>query len=119
MPDTFDVQSLRAEFPALAQTHGGRPVVFLDGPGGTQVPRRVVTAVSEYLVRCNANHGGAFRTARESDEILHDAHAAAADLLNATSPDEIAFGNNMTTLTFAVSRAVGRTLRAGDEVLLT
>jgi cysteine desulfurase family protein (TIGR01976 family) len=93
--------------------------MFLDGPGGTQVPRRVIDAMVDYLTRCNANHGGAFATSRESDRVLAEAHAAAADLLHAPSPDEVVFGANMTTLTFHLSWAVGRTLRPGDEVMVT
>jgi cysteine desulfurase family protein (TIGR01976 family) len=96
-----------------------RAPIYLDGPGGTQVPQCVLDAMIRYLTTCNANHGGVFTTSRESDAILHDAHRAAADLCNAPSPDEIVFGANMTTLTFHLSRAFGRTLRPGDEVLVT
>jgi len=119
MMDTFDVAALRSQFPALAQTHDGRPVVFLDNPGGTQVPQSVVDAMSDYLVHSNANHGGAFATSERSDAILHEAHAAMADMYNATSPDEIVFGPNMTTLTLSVSRALARDLGPGDEVVVT
>src|SRR5262245_9606687 len=115
----IDVSSLRREFPALQRTAHGRPAVFLDGPGGTQVPRRVVEAMSHYLTACNANHGGLFATAVESDAVLAEAHRAVADLLNAPSPDEVVFGPNMTALTFHLSRAFARTLRPGDEVLVT
>jgi cysteine desulfurase family protein (TIGR01976 family) len=115
----LDVSSLRRQFPALQQVRDGMPLLFLDGPGGTQVPQRVMDAMVRYLTTCNANHGGAFATSRESDRILHAAHDALADLLNAPSPDEIIFGPNMTTLTFHLSRAIGRTLRPGDEVLVT
>ncbi len=115
----FDVEASRRQFPALQQTREGRTPVFLDGPGGTQVPQRVIDAMTEYLTTCNANHGGVFTTSRLSDAILHKAHQAAADLLNAPSADEIVFGPNMTTLTFQVSRAFGRTLRPGDEVHVT
>jgi cysteine desulfurase family protein (TIGR01976 family) len=115
----FDVHSLREQFPALNQTRDGRRPVFLDGPGGTQVPRRVVEAMVHYLTTCNANNGGRFATSRESDRILRSAHEAAADLLNAPSPDEVVFGPNMTTLTFHLSRALARTLRPGDEVVVT
>jgi cysteine desulfurase family protein (TIGR01976 family) len=93
--------------------------VFLDGPGGTQVPRPVIDAMVDYLSRCNANCGGPFRTSLESDAILAEAHNAAADLLNAPSPDEVVFGQNMTSLTFQISRSLGRTWKAGDAVLLT
>jgi cysteine desulfurase family protein (TIGR01976 family) len=118
----LDVPSLRRQFPALQlspEGAGGRPPVFLDGPGGTQVPQRVIDAVSHYLGTCNANHGGLFATSRASDAILHSAHAAGADLLNASSPEEVVFGPNMTTLTFHLSRALGRTWKPGDEVLVT
>jgi cysteine desulfurase family protein (TIGR01976 family) len=115
----FDVHSLRQQFPALNQTRDGRRPIFLDGPGGTQVPQRVVDAVVHYLTTCNANNGGLFATSRESDRILHSAHEAIADLLNAPSPDEVVFGANMTTLTFHFSRALARTLRPGDEVVVT
>src|SRR5207253_7988858 len=91
----FDVTALREQFPALRQVRDGQIPVFLDGPGGTQVPQRVLDALVQYLTRCNANHGGVFATSRESDAVLHDAHAAAADLLNAPAPDEIIFGANM------------------------
>jgi cysteine desulfurase family protein (TIGR01976 family) len=113
------VATVRAQFPALLREHAGRAYSYLDGPGGTQVPRRTIEAMSRYLERSNANHEGAFPTSEESDAILAEAHAAAADFLGAAGPDEVAFGQNMTTLTFAVSRAIGRTLRPGDEILVT
>jgi cysteine desulfurase family protein (TIGR01976 family) len=115
----FDVESLRRQFPALNTPRDGSLPVFLDGPGGTQVPQRVIDAMVHYLATCNANHGGAFATSRESDRIIDEAHAAAADLLNAPSADEIVFGANMTTLTFHLSRAIGKTLRPGDEIIVT
>jgi cysteine desulfurase family protein (TIGR01976 family) len=115
----LDVTSLRSQFPALGRTRQGRTPIFLDGPGGTQVPLRVVEAMSHYLTTCNANHGGLFATSRESDRILEEAHLAAADLLNAPSAEEVVFGANMTTLTFHLSRSLGRTLRPEDEVVVT
>src|SRR5262245_12783036 len=115
----LDVPSLRRQFPALHCPRDGRPAVFLDGPGGTQVPQRVIDAMARYLATCNANHGGAFATSRESDRILRAAHAAVADLLNAPSAEEVVFGPNMTTLTFHLSRALARTWRPGDEVIVT
>jgi cysteine desulfurase family protein (TIGR01976 family) len=115
----LDVASLRQQFPALRRTIRGRSPVFLDGPGGTQVPLSVIDAMGRYLATCNANRGGRFTTSRESDAILLQAHEAVADFLNAPSPDEVVFGPNMTTLTFALSRAFGRTLRPGDRVLAT
>ncbi len=115
----LDVTRAREQFPALHQRSGGRFPVFLDGPGGTQVPRRVIDAVADYFTTCNANHGGLFATSRKSDQVLERAHEAIAALLNAPSPDEVVFGPNMTTLTFHLSRSIGRTLRPGDEVLVT
>jgi len=119
MSGLFDVQGVRARFPALSQVQDGRPVVFFDNPGATQCPQTVIDAVSGYLTSHNANRGGAFATSRRSDAILADAHQAMADLLGAESPAEIAFGANMTTLTFGVSRALGRTLAPGDEIVVT
>jgi cysteine desulfurase family protein (TIGR01976 family) len=115
----IDLSPSRAQFPALARQDAGRSAVFFDGPGGTQVPQSVIDAMSRYLVTCNANHHGAFRTSRESDAVLVAAHAAMADFLNAPSPDEIVFGPNMTSLTFQFSRAIGRRLEPGDEVIVT
>jgi cysteine desulfurase family protein (TIGR01976 family) len=115
----FDVDALRSEFPALAREQDGRPVVFLDGPGGTQVPQRVIDAVAGYLRDTNANAGGAFTTSRESDAMTEEAHAAVADFLGAGSPDEIKFGYNMSTLTLHIGRSIGATLTAGDEIVVT
>jgi cysteine desulfurase family protein (TIGR01976 family) len=113
------IEACRRQFPALRRTVGGRPAVFLDGPAGTQVPQRVIDAVADYLAHANANHGGAFATSQESDRLLDEAHQAAADLLGASDPACICFGQNMTSLTFAFSRAVARTWRAGDEIVVT
>jgi len=113
------VDRVRAQFPALARKHGDAAYSYLDGPGGTQVPRRTIAAMAAYLERSNANHEGAFPTSEESDAILAEAHAAAADFLNSEGPDAVVFGPNMTTLTFAVSRAIGRTLARGDEIVVT
>jgi cysteine desulfurase family protein (TIGR01976 family) len=116
----FDVEALRAEFPALARLGpDGRPVVFLDGPGGTQVPQRVIDAVSDYFLRTNANAGGAFVTSESSDAVTEEAHAAVADLLGAGSRDEIKFGYNMSTLTLHIGRSIGATLGPGDEIVVT
>jgi len=117
--DKFDVDWVRGQFPALAQTQNGRPVVYLDNPGGTQVPQPVIDAMTGYLVHSNANHGGAFATSERSDAILHEAHAAMADMVNAALPDEIVFGPNMTTLTLSVSRALAREIGPGDEIVVT
>lgn len=114
----LDLDWIRAQFPALAQEIGGQPAVFFDGPGGTQVPRRVIDAIGDYLIRANANTHGAFATSRRTDETIAAAHAAMADLLGCDS-DEVVFGPNMTTLTFAISRAIGRELGPGDEIVVT
>ncbi len=115
----FDVDALRAEFPALARQQEGRTVAFLDGPGGTQVPQRVIDAVSDYYLNANANSGGAFTTSELSDGIADEAHAAVADFLGAASPDEIKFGYNMSTLTLHIGRSIGATLNPGDEIVVT
>jgi cysteine desulfurase family protein (TIGR01976 family) len=114
----FNVAWARAQFPALAQEVNGHPAVFFDGPGGTQVPERVIDAMCDCLVRSNANTQGAFSTSRRSDEIIAGAHAAIADLLGCDA-DEVVFGPNMTTLAFALSHALARELRAGDEAVVT
>ncbi|MGH2418493.1 MAG: aminotransferase class V-fold PLP-dependent enzyme, partial [Candidatus Limnocylindria bacterium] len=115
----MDVAAVRDHFPALARTIDGTPVAYLDGPGGTQVPRECIAAMTAYLERSNANHGGAFSASVETDAILDEVHAAGADFVCAHDPAEIAFGPNMTTITLAVSRALGRDLQLGDEVVLT
>ena len=116
---SFDIDALRGEFPALAREQDGRPVAFLDGPGGTQVPQRVIDAVVGYYRDSNANSGGAFTTSELSDAISDEAHAAVADFLGAASPDEIKFGYNMTTLTLHIGRSIGATLAPGDEIVVT
>src|SRR5580693_3312889 len=110
---SFDLFHIRAQFPALTQTVNGHPAAFLDGPGGTQVPQRVIDAISNYLRRDNANTGGAYATSRNTDAMLAEARAAMADFLNCGA-DEIVFGPNMTTLTYAMSRAIGRNLKPGE-----
>jgi cysteine desulfurase family protein (TIGR01976 family) len=114
----LDLDWVRAQFPALAQSVDGRPAVFLDGPGGTQVPQRVIDAIADYLARNNANTGGAYLTSRNTDGMIAEARSAMADFLNCDA-DEIVFGPNMTTLTFALSRALGREFGPGDEIVLT
>ncbi len=109
---------IRAHFPALQRRHKGQAVAHFDGPGGTQVPRAVVEAVSDYLYHHNANSHWTFPTSRETDEIITGARHALADFLNA-APNEIAFGANMTTLTFHLARALGRSYGAGDEIVVT
>src|SRR4030088_1563665 len=115
---TLDVQWVRAQFPSLAQTVNGHRAAFVDGPGGTQVPQRVIDAITDYLRRDNANTGGAYATSRHTDAMIAGARAAMADFLNCGA-DEIVFGPNMTSLTFAISRAIGRDLGPGDEILVT
>ena len=113
------VESCRHQFPALTREIAGEPVAFFDGPAGTQVPSRVIDGVCQYLSQCNANHGGLFATSQESDDLLWEAHGAVADLLGADDPATISFGPNMTTLTFSLSRALARTWRPMDEVVVT
>jgi cysteine desulfurase family protein (TIGR01976 family) len=105
---------VRQQFPSL-----DRKDVFFDNPGGTQIARQSLDRINNYLLECNANHEGAFRTSKQSDAMLHEAHVAMADFLNAASPDEIVFGNNMTTLTLHFSRSLARTLNQGDEIVVT
>jgi len=114
----LDLPWVRSQFPALAQTVNGHHAVFFDGPGGTQVPQRVIDAIADYLSRNNANSGGAYHTSRNTDRMIADARSAMGDFLNCDA-DEIVFGPNMTTLTFAMSRALSRELRPGDEIVLT
>ena len=115
----LDLQSVRRQFPALALKVDGQPVVYVDNPAGTQVPQRVIDRTAEYWRTMNANQGGTFATSRRSDALIAQVRQAAATLLNAASADEIVFGPNMTTLTFAVSRAIGRELKPGDEIVVT
>src|SRR6185295_10219401 len=109
----FDVAAVRARFSALQ-----RSTAFFDGPGGTQTPDSVIDAVASYLREANANLGGPFETSLRSDQVVDAAHDAAARFLGA-SPSEVGFGQNMTTLNFALTRALGRELSAGDEIVVT
>ena len=113
------VARLRTQFPALSRRVHDLPAVYFDGAAGTQVPQRVIDAISEYLVRHNANHEGVFATSVDSDRVLDEAHRAAADFLGTADSGTVAFGANMTTLTFALSRALARTWQPGDEIVLT
>ena len=115
----LNIKTIREQFPALALKDEGKARIYLDNPGGTQVPRQVLERMEHYLIHTNSNHGGPFRTSVESDKVLEDAHQGMADMLNAKSADEIIFGANMTSLTFAVSRSIGRLLKRGDAILLT
>jgi cysteine desulfurase family protein (TIGR01976 family) len=115
---TFPIDEVRAQFPALARRDEGRPRIYFDAPGGTQACRPAIDRMRAHLEEGSANSGGAFATSVETDALSEAAHAAAADLLGA-EPGDIAFGPNMTSLTFSVSRALGRTWQAGDEVIVT
>lgn len=112
MPLNSDL--IRQQFPSLQRSD-----VFFDNPGGTQIARHSLDRIQRYLLESNANHEGAFRTSRDSDAVLHEARQAVADFLNAASPDEIVFGNNMTTITFNLARALSRRLSPGDEIVVT
>lgn len=113
-----DLSHVRSRFPALAREQDGRPVVFVDAPGGSHVPEAVIEAIGGYLRSSNANTHGAFATSEETDLLIAEAHRAAADLLHA-DPDEVVFGPNSTTLLLAFSRSLARDLRPGDEVVVT
>jgi cysteine desulfurase family protein (TIGR01976 family) len=115
----FDIEGVRAHFPALARQLDGRPVAYLDGPAGTQVPHECIEAITSYLETSNANSHGRFRSSYETDTLLADVHAAGADFVGSADAGEIVFGANMTTLTFAVSRALGRGMDPGDEIVVT
>jgi len=111
---TFDLAKIRRQFPAL---HGG--ALYLDNPGGTQAAKNCLDGVMDYMIESNANHGGAFRTARESDAVIHKARTAMAEFLNAARAEEIVFGQNMTSLTFHLSRSLARRLQPGDGIVVT
>jgi cysteine desulfurase family protein (TIGR01976 family) len=111
---TLDLNRIRKQFPSL-----DRPAIFFDNPGGTQIARPSLDRITRYLLECNANHEGAFETSKKSDAVLDEAHAAMADFYNASSPEEIVFGNNMTTLTLHMSRSLSRDWKAGDEIVVT
>ncbi|MEW6404803.1 MAG: cysteine desulfurase-like protein [Chloroflexota bacterium] len=111
---TLKLEAVRKQFPSL-----NRPAIFFDNPGGTQIAQQSIDRINRYLLECNANHEGAFETSKKSDEILHEAHVAMADFLNAARPEEIIFGNNMTTLTLHISRSLARMLNPGDEIVVT
>lgn len=110
----YDVNLVRQQFPSL-----DRPAIFFDNPAGTQIAKPSLDRINRYLLEHNANHEGQFETSRQSDAVLHEAHAAMADFLNASRPEEIIFGNNMTTLTLHMSRTLARNLQAGDNILVT
>jgi cysteine desulfurase family protein (TIGR01976 family) len=108
----------RSQFPALQRKVQNQPAIFFDGPGGTQVPQQVIEAISLYLSQSNANEGGPFVTSIETEQLIVDAHEAIADFLGCDA-EEVVFGSNMTTLTFALARSLGREFQAGDEIIVT
>ncbi|MBD2361653.1 cysteine desulfurase-like protein [Anabaena minutissima FACHB-250] len=116
--ESLDLKWIRGQFPALNQKINGQPAIFFDGPGGTQVPGAVLDAISDYLVRSNANAHGAFATSARTDAVITAARVAIADFLGCSS-DEVVFGANMTSLTFTLSRAIARTIKPGDEIIVT
>jgi cysteine desulfurase family protein (TIGR01976 family) len=116
--EKLDVAWVRSQFPSLQTQVNGQIAAFLDGPAGTQAPMQVIQAIQNYLTTSNANTGGGFPTSRQTEEMIANARAAMADFFNCER-DEVVFGQNMTTITFALSRAIGRELRCGDEILLT
>ncbi len=115
---TLDIGWVRSQFPSLQTQVNGQPAAFLDGPAGTQAPTQVMHAIQSYLMGANANTCGAFLTSRRSDEMIAGTRAAMADFFHCDR-DEVVFGQNMTTITFSMARAIGRELKAGDEILLT
>lgn len=115
----WDSDRIRRDFPGLERQERGQPAIFFDGPAGSQVPRSVAEAVSAYLIHSNANQGGVFASSRESDAMVVEARSAVADFFGAADAHEIVFGANMTTITFAVSRALARAWSPGDEVIVT
>ena len=115
---SLDIGWVREQFPSLQLQVHREQAAFLDGPAGTQVPRQVMDAVQKYFIEANANTYGAFLTSRRTNEIVSEARAAMSDFFNC-SPDEVVFGQNMTTITFGLARAIGRELKPGDEILLT
>ena len=112
----LDIDTIRSKFPALSLPGNG---IFLDNPGGTQTPQMVIDAITDCLIKSNANLGGAFRTSQAAEDVVAQAHLAMADFVNANSEREIIFGQNMTTLTFHISRSIGRMFSEGDEIILT
>ena len=116
---SFNLETIRSQYPALAETDNGTRRIYFDNPAGTQVPQIVVDRMADCMLKSSANLGGYFRTAKLADSVVDEARAAMADFLNASSSDEIIFGQNMTTITLHVSRSIGRHLSAGDEIILS
>ena len=115
----FPIDRVRREFPALSRSHDGKPRIFMDNPAGTQLPRRVVDAVSNALVNAASNYGGFFENSRNAEAIYASAHDAMADFVNADSSNEIVVAQSMTALTLHVSRSLGRRFAPGDEIIVT
>src|SRR5512136_3106314 len=111
---TLDIVAIRSQFPSL-----NRPAIFFDNPGGTQIAKPSLDRINRYLIESNANHEGVFATSIASDAVLDEAHVAMADFYNAARPEEIVFGNNMTTLTLHISRSISRSWSPGDEIVVT
>ena len=119
MATPLDLKQIRSQFPGLSRQVAGKPAIYADGPAGSQVPVSVAQAIKNSLLHLNANHGGCFETSIESDELLHRVHQDVATFLGTGDPDCTVFGNNMTSLTLAFSRALARTWQAGDEIILS
>ena len=118
-PRSFPIDSVRAQFPALRRCIGNQPVIYLDGPGGTQVPEQVIAAIADYLRTSNSNLGGRFATSAQTGELVLRTRIALAEFIHAREPQEIVFGQNMTSLTFALSRSLARTWAADSEIIVT
>ncbi len=116
---SFPVESIREQFPALQRQINDRPVCHFDGPAGSQIPKQVASAMSDYLLNTNSNRSAPFIVSQESDERVDAGHSALADFLGTTDTGEIVFGQNMTSLTFALSRAIGKTWQSGDEIIVS
>src|SRR5436305_553074 len=119
MSQVLDLRPYRRYFPSLELSVNGKQAIYFDNPGGTQVAQQVIDAMVSYFQKANANTHGAFLTSKRTDQVIAAARSAMSDFLNAASPNEIVFGPNMTTLTFAFSRAIGKTLQPGDEIVVT
>ncbi len=113
------LKSCRQDFPALSRVHQGRELVYLDGPGGSQLPDAVIEAISNYYRNSNSNTHGAFITTAETDQVIENARERMAAFLGAIGPETISFGQNMTTLNFSISKALARILKPKSEILIT
>jgi cysteine desulfurase family protein (TIGR01976 family) len=115
----LNISSLRTQFPSLSRLHNGKPLIFIDGPAGTQVPEYVINAMSDYYKTSNSNTHGAFITTQETDALMHAMRQTVADFIGTESSSTISVGQNMTTLNFALARGIGRILQPSDEILIT